>query len=174
MCNEEPSDGAGSDSRRQLLQQQLGIAWSFAEDVVLPEIDHDRCLWEPSGHVVTVRNGSDGWEADWPDEDHRPLPEVTIGWLLWHIEWWWGNAARAVQEEDLLPPAEHRWSGSTTGVLNCKNAWDQVLETADLDRQISGLMPKPQPLAFVAAWVNFELIKNLSEINQLLVRYGNA
>lgn len=174
MSNNDLSDTAESDPRRKLLQQQLGIVWSLAEDVVLPGIDHDRCLWEPSGHVVTVRNGSDGWIADWPDEEHPPLPEVTIGWLLWHVEWWWSNAARAVRGEELLLPAEHRWSGSTKGVLDCKKRWDHVLGTGDLERQVTGLMPKPQSLAFVAAWVNFELTKNLSEINQLLIRYGNA
>lgn len=174
MSNDGPSAPTESDQRRKLLQRQLGIAWSFAEDVVLPGIDHDRCLWQPSGHVVTVHSGSDGWVADWPDEEHPPLPEVTIGWLLWHVEWWWTNASRAVRGEELLPPAEHRWSGSTSGVLDCKNGWDQVLGASDLDRQVTRLMPEPESLAFVAAWVNFELTKNLSEINQLLVRYDNA
>ena len=51
MCN-DVADGAESDPRRRLLQEQLGITWSFAEDVVLPEIDHERCVWEPSDHVV--------------------------------------------------------------------------------------------------------------------------
>lgn len=174
MSDDVLPDATESDPRRKLLQQQLGIAWSFAEDVVFAAIDHDRCLWEPSSHVVTVRKGSGGWMADWPDEEHAPLPEVTIGWLLWHVEWWWNNAARAVRAEQMLRPAEHRWSGSTAGTLDCKDVWDPLLAAADLDRQVTGLMPKPQSLAFVAAWVNFELTKNLSEMNQLLVRYANA
>ena len=98
---------------------------------------------------------------------------MTIGWLLWHVEWWWTNAVRAVEGEKLAQPGEHRWSGSTAGVLECKNRWDGVLRASDLDRWVTRLMPTPQSLAFVAAWVNFELVKNLSEINQLLVHYGN-
>lgn len=42
---------------------------------------------------------------------------------------------------------------------------DEVLATVDLDRHIDGLMPTPQSAAFVAAWVNFELTKNLSEMH---------
>jgi hypothetical protein len=34
---------------------------------------------------------------DWPDEEHPPLPDATIGWLLRHIEFWWNNAADAAE-----------------------------------------------------------------------------
>ena len=162
-----------ADPQRQLLQWQLGLAWRFGNEVVFPQIDHERCLWEPSGNVATVRHGTDGWVADWPDEEHPPLPEVTIGWLLWHIEWWWSNTARAVRSEDLVPAREHHWSGSIEGTLDCKAVWDEVLASTALDRQITGLMPKPEPLGIVAAWVNFELTKNLSEMNQRLMGYAN-
>lgn len=152
----------------------MGIAWNFGEEVVLPPIDHERCLWEPSGHVVTVRQRCGEWVADWPDEEHPPQPEVTIGWLLWHVEWWWSNAARAVRGEQLVAPHEHHWSGSTAGILDAKAGWDQILASVDLDGQVNGLMWKPQSVAFMAAWVNFELTKNLSEMNQLLIRYANV
>lgn len=168
------SDQKTFDLRLPLLQQQLGIAWGFAEDVVLPEVDQDRCLWEPSEHVVSVRRVDGVWAADWPDEDRRPLPDVTIGWLLWHVEWWWGNAVRAARGEQTSAPADHYWSGSTAGIRDAKSDWDEVLATGDLDRQIVGVMSVPKTLAFVAAWVNFELTKNLSEMNQLLTRYGNT
>jgi hypothetical protein len=157
-----------------LLQRQLELAWSFADQVVLPQVDHERSLWEPSRNVVSVRNLDDRWVADWPDETQRPLPELTIGWLLWHVEWWWGNARRASRGKQPLPPHEHQWSGSIAGMFQAKARWDDVLATADLDRPVVGLMPTPQPFDFVAAWVNFELTKNLSEMHLLLVRYANA
>jgi hypothetical protein len=34
-------------------------------------------------------------------------------------------------------------------------------------------MPNPCPLWFVADWVNFELTKNLAEINQLKIQHSN-
>lgn len=174
VVNNLASDQRKLDLRLPLLQQQLAIVWGFAEEVVLPEVDQERCLWEPSGHVVSVRRVDGIWAADWPDEERRPLPEVTIGWLLWHVEWWWGNVVRAARGEQTSAPSDHHWSGSTVGIRNAKLEWDKILAAGDLDRQIVGVMPMPKTLAFVAAWVNFELTKNLSEIHQLLVRYGNA
>lgn len=65
-------------------------------------------------------------------------------------------------------------SGSADGVVEVKHRWDEVLATVDLDREVVGLMPTPQPFNFVGAWVNFELTKNLSEIHMLIVRHSNA
>lgn len=137
---------------------------------MLPQADLDRCLWRPSANVATVRNVAARWYADEVDEATTPLPEATIGWLMWHIEWWWTNTGRAVAGEPLVMPADQPWSGSTDGLVAAKRAWDNTLATADLEGAVTGLMPTPQPFAFVAAWVNFELTK----INQLLIRQANA
>lgn len=131
-------------------------------------------LWKPSENVVTVHKLNGQWKADWPDEDTSPLPEATIGWLLWHIEFWWTNAARALQGTKTLPPTDHSWSGSTAGVTAAKTTWDAVLAEVDLDTTIENLMPKPRPAAFIAAWVNFELTKNVAEIHQQLNRIANS
>jgi hypothetical protein len=34
-------------------------------------------------------------------------------------------------------------------------------------------MPNPEPFRVVAVWVNFELAKNLAEIDQLRIQHGN-
>lgn len=160
-----------TDPRRTLLQDQLDISWGFAQEHVLPRLDDDDVLlWEPSAHVCTVRRVDGRWRADWPDETREPLPEPTVGWLLWHIEWWWEQTLRSVDGLAPVPPEEHAWSGGTAGVLAAKQGWDRVLAEAHLDRTVRGLMPQPRPLAGVAAWVTVELTKNLAEIHQLLVR----
>lgn len=148
--------------------------WRFAEEFVLPEIDEELALWEGSSNVCTVRQQADGWVADWPDEDAQPIPEVTIAWLLWHIEWWWTDTLSRVTGQPPLAPDTHRWSGGTAGIHAVKQRWDQVLATADLDAPIEWLMPEPQPLWFVASWVNVELTKNLAEINRVKVSRANA
>lgn len=160
-------------SVRETLIDQLDLVWGFATRYVVDGIDGDLALWEPSGNVVTVRREEDGWVADWPDEEHPPLPDATIGWLLWHIEWWWGNAAAAADGRQPRPPDQARWSGSTDGLRAAHARWRSVLTTGDLETLVTGLMPEPRPLWFVASWVNFELTKNLAEINQLKLRYAN-
>ncbi|MFK5691394.1 DinB family protein [Ornithinimicrobium sp. LYQ92] len=159
--------------RRLLLQRQLSIMWSFAEEFVLGEIDEELALWEPSTNVCTVHRRQDGWVADWPDEDNPPLPEVTIAWLLWHIEWWWSDTISRVTDGTPIAPEDHRWSGGTAGIATAKQQWDTLLAATDLDDPVDWLMPDPQPLWFVASWVNVELTKNLTEINQVKMRRAN-
>ncbi|MFX0537884.1 DinB family protein [Ornithinimicrobium sp. Y1847] len=162
--------------RRVLLQNQLDIMWRFAEQFVLDDVTDELALWEPSMNVCTVRQADGRWMADWPDEDNPPLPDVTIGWLLWHIEWWWTDTISRVEGDGPISPEEHVWSGGTAGVAAAKRRWDQVLAAPDLDldRAVSWLLPEPQPLWRVAAWVNVEFTKNLAEINQLIGRHANS
>ena len=82
---------------RDVLLRQLELVWSFAVQFVLDGVQEELALWEPSTNVVTVHNAGGEWIADWPDEEHPPLPDATIAWLLWHIEFWWTNAADAAE-----------------------------------------------------------------------------
>lgn len=161
------------DPRRVLLQRQLNIMWQFAEDFVVDQVDLGLALWETSANVCTVRHDADGWVADWPDEDHPPLPDATIAWLLWHIEWWWNDTIARITGRPGMSPSDHSWSGGTAGIVAAKQAWDRILAEADLDAVVDWHMPEPQPVWFIASWVNVELTKNLAEINQLLTTYRN-
>lgn len=158
---------------RDVLLRQLELVWGFATQFVLDKVDEDLAQWEPSANVVAVHNTADGWVADWPEEEHPPLPDATIGWLLWHIEMWWTNAADAAEGLPTRAPDQVRWSGSTTGMTAAHDRWLRILSSHDLDAPVTGLMPNPRPLSFVAAWVNFELTKNLAEINQLRIQHSN-
>jgi len=95
------------------------------------------------------------------------LPDATLAWLLWHIEWWWNDISARVARQPGLSPSDHSWSGSTAGIVAAKHDWDRVLSEADLDVLVQWRMPQPQPVWFIASWVNVELTKNLAEISQL-------
>jgi hypothetical protein len=161
------------DARRVLLQRQLDIMWRFATDFIIDQIDLELALWEPSTHVCTVHQTGDGWSADWLDEDKGPLPDATIAWLLWHIEWWWNDTVALVSCQPGIEPSDHRWSGGTDGIVLAKKVWDEVLAEADLDGLVAWHLPEPQPIWFIAAWVNTEVTKNLAEINQLKAHRAN-
>ena len=155
------------DARRVLLRRQLDIMWRFATDFIIDQIDLELALWEPSTHVCTVHQTGDGWSADWPDEDKGPLPDATIAWLLWHIEWWWTDTIAMVNGQPGVSPSAYRWSGGAGGLVAAKQAWDQIVSDADLDALVAWHMAEPQSVWFIASWVNVELTKNLAEINQL-------
>ena len=162
-----------ASSPAQVLTEQLSLIWTFADEHVLSQVDLEVATWEPTANSVGVHRRQGCWVADWPDESTSPLPEPTVGWLLWHIEWWWGNAIRACQGGTLIGPEAHLWSGSVEGVRSAKAAWDEVLRATPADAVVTGLMPEDSPLWFVAGWVNFELTKNVAEIGQLLLRHAN-
>jgi len=147
--------------------------WRFATDFVIDQVDLELALWEPSTNVCTARQGADGWSSDWLDEDKGPLPDATIAWLLWHIEWWWNDTVALVSGQPGIEPSDHRWSGDTDGIVVAKKVWDEVLAEADLDGLVAWHLPEPQPIWFIAAWVNTELTKNLAEINQLKALRAN-
>lgn len=152
---------------RAALERQLAIEWRFASDYILGQSVEELALWKPTANSVTVHSTDSGWVADWPDEEADEVAPATIGWLLWHIEWWWANTLATVNGGTQIAPAEFRWSGGADRIADLKRQWDEVLATRNLGELVRWVMPEPQPLGAIAGWVNFELAKNLSEINQL-------
>lgn len=156
------------------LMKQLELISLFTDQHVFPRIDDAAAYWEPSPDCITVRQVDGRLVADWPDESAEVLPETTVAWLLWHIEWWWSNTLVVCHGGSPVAPADHDWSGSVNRIQALRDEWAGLLETTDPETVVVGLMPDPTPLWEVAGWVNFELTKNVSEIGQMLTRRANA
>jgi hypothetical protein len=153
-----------------VLRWQLGLAWSLAE-LRFDGLTDEACLWEPAPGGWTVREGADGrWRADWAEPEPEPPPTTSIGWLTWHLTWWWGDlVAHAIG--DRVPDREDvDWPGTAAAVVarlrELHDRWAEVLDT-DLDRPVAYPWPEPRPLVNAAAWANQELMKNVAEIGQL-------
>lgn len=77
--------------RDGVLRWQLGLAWSLAE-LRLDGLTDAACRWEPAPGAWTPRPGADGrWRPDWVEPEPDPPPTTSIGWLTWHLAWWWGD-----------------------------------------------------------------------------------
>lgn len=161
---------------RALLQWQLRLSWSLAE-LRLAGLTDDACHWEPAAGAWTVRRGPDGrWRADWAEPEPEPPPTTSIGWLTWHLTWWWtelvahATGAPAPAREDV------DWPGTAAATVRrlqqLHRDWAAVLDTAELDRPVGFPWTEPRPLAVAAAWANQELMKNVAEIGQLRDLYG--
>lgn len=162
-----------------IAQWQFRVAWSLADQVQLPRLTDQMCWWLPAAASWTVRKGTDnGWHADWSEpEPVNPAPP-TIGWLTWHLLWWWGDALAVV---DGCPQAERssvRWPGSAASAVGqlrgLSSRWTATvaaLSAADLNRPISFPWNEPRPLIFTVFWVNLELMKNVAEIGELANLY---
>lgn len=153
------------------LRWQFQLTWRLAE-VHLPALTDEACLWEPAPGSWTVRKSTDGkWRPDWVIPEPEPPPPVTIGWLTWHLLWWWSGLQSAMRHE--LPPAQHQifWSGSAAAVvlelLTLSAAWDRMLTEMDasvLEKPLAYPWQEARPLRIALAWANSELMKNIAEI----------
>ena len=171
-----PVSGEGLSGIRELVLGQFEVSWALFE-YHLQRLTPDDLLWEPAALCWTVRPDPAGtWQADWSDDALDPIPVPTIGWLSWHVGWWWTTAIAHAQ--GVVPPerAAVRWPGDLAGTLHwmrvLRDEWTHVLEDAD-DSWLAKPIAFPWPpesgrsVADLFAWVNVELTKNAAEIGQL-------
>jgi hypothetical protein len=149
---------------RDLLRWQFDLTWALFE-YHLERLSPDDYLWEPAGNVWTIRDGV----PDWADTEPDPVPVPTVAWVSWHLGWWWsvavdhahGRAARA--REDIVwpgPDATEAW------LRGLRAEWVAVLDTLDLSAPSTFPWPD-KTVGHTVAWVNAELMKNVTEIGQL-------
>jgi DinB superfamily len=152
---------------------QFDLVWSLA-DLHLSALDEDDVLWQPAALCWTVRPDSSGvWRPDWADAEPDPVPVPTIGWLTWHIDWWWSTTIDHLTAATPRDRTDITWPGSGAAaesrLRELASRWREILMTADLER------PSAFPwgtdggrtIAHTALWVNVELTKNIAEIGQL-------
>jgi hypothetical protein len=129
-------------------------------------------LWEPAPLCWTLRPGVDGaWTPDWADTEPDPVPVPTIGWVTWHLGWWWSVALDHAHGRPPRDRADVVWPGDGTvaWLRDLRAQWLEVLPELDLGT----VAPFPwdrdpdHSVAHMVAWVNAELMKNVAEIGQL-------
>jgi hypothetical protein len=168
----EPSDALS------VVRWQFRLAWTLAADVHLPRLTDELCLWQAHPSSWTVHKRSDGpWVADWADEDPPDPAPPSVGWLTWHVIWWWSQTLAAVRGESLADRESVPWPGTAartvTRLHDLAGQWTDELATADLDRAVAYPWPEERPLIYTLAWVNSELMKNVAEIGEVLNAASN-
>jgi hypothetical protein len=169
-------------ARIDLVIRQLDIAWSLLE-YHLKDLDDPVCLWEPAPTCWTVRPNDQGrWVADWEVPEPDPVPAVSIGWLTWHIGYWWTTTLGHCFGSGAPPREEITWPGTAAAAADwlrgLHGEWREnllPLTDADLDSaQRSAGLPwgQEQPLVDIVAWVNVELTKNVAEIGMVRHLHG--
>ncbi|GAA2107748.1 DinB family protein [Actinomadura alba] len=169
-------------ARVDLLIRQLDIAWSLFEYHV-KDLDDRVCLWEPASHCWTVRpDGQGRWIADWEVPEPDPVPAVTIGWVTWHIGFWWTTTLGHCFGSGAPEREAITWPGGAAATVDwlggLRDGWRAgLLELTDADLDSAGRtagLPwgQDQTLADIAGWVSVELTKNVAEIGLLRNLHG--
>ncbi|MFC5744601.1 DinB family protein [Actinomadura rugatobispora] len=169
-------------ARVDLLLKQVDIAWALFE-YHLEGIDDDLCLWEPAPHCWTVRQDERGrWVADWQVPEPDPVPALTIGWLTWHIGFWWTTTLGHCFGTGAPEREEITWPGTAAGAADwlrdLKADWQKQLAgltDADLDStERTATLPwgEGMTLGDIAGWVTVELTKNVAEIGLVRNLHG--
>ncbi|GLY67526.1 DinB family protein [Amycolatopsis taiwanensis] len=165
-----------SVSRRELLRWQFDLTWSLFE-VHLDQLEPGDFLWEPANCCWTMRRGDDGaWVPDWADTEPAPIPVPTIGWVTWHIGWWWSVTIDHARGRTPRDRTEVEWPGAGQQTIDWLRGlaadWLAVLDRLT-DAELDATAPFPwqndpeMTVAHMAGWVNAELMKNVTEIGQL-------
>jgi hypothetical protein len=160
---------------------QFDLAWALA-DLHLSALVDDDFLWQPAPLCWTVRPDAAGvWRPDWADTEPDPVPVPTIGWLTWHISWWWSVTIDHVTGTAPRDRVDVTWPGdglaAEVHLRDLATQWRELLARADLARQSAfpWAADAGRTVAHTALWVNVELTKNISEIGQLrLLRAAQA
>ncbi|MER7168350.1 DinB family protein [Micromonospora sp. NPDC000207] len=173
-----------SASRLDLLRWQFDLTWSLFE-YHLERLEPTDFLWEPAPHCWTMRQDADGgWVSDWADVEPDPIPVPTIGWITWHIGWWWTVTVDHAQGRTPRERTEVGWPGggeqTVAWLRDLRTAWLSVLDQLG-DADLDATAPFPwqndpaHTVAHMIAWVNAELMKNATEIGQLrLLRHARG
>ena len=165
---------------RDVLRRQFDIAWALLS-YHLESLDTAECLWRPAERGLHVHQGPDGsWRADWPEEESYALGPPSIGWLTWHIDFWWSMTLDHHAGDGRLTREDVRWPGGAREVRAIlaarRAAWLELLEPqAGSGRQVPPEARWPfreRPFEDVVAWLNLELMKNAAEIGSTRFLYA--
>src|SRR5438045_6334311 len=149
----------------EVLRWQFQLTWRLA-DLHLPVLTDEMCLWEPVPQCWSVHRSGDGaWHADWAEKEPDPLPAMSIGWISWHLTWWWSGLIAAVKGEKPLPHDQVAWPGSSQAAVQhlrkLSTEWSQALSNfgeSDLEHPLAYPWPEPRPLKFALAWATSALM----------------
>ena len=155
------------------VRRQFDVAWALTE-LHLAALVEDDFLWEPADLCWTVRRDTSGsWRADFAEVEPDPVPVPTIGWLTWHVDFWWSAAIAAREGQPVPDPASITWPGNGAAAVarirELAQHWRNTLSQSDFTA--AAAFPwgadAGRTVADTVLWVTVELTKNAAEIGQL-------
>lgn len=154
------------------LLRQFETAWALTS-YHLDGLTTEACLWRPASAGLHVWQNADGsWRADWPEHERYDLGPASIGWLTWHLGYWWSTVLDRSFGPGTLQRDDVKWPGDADGVRawigELQAQWRTMLQRlGDDDLRSSEHTRWPfagQPFADIVGWASVELTKSAAEI----------
>jgi hypothetical protein len=162
------------------LTRQFDTVWKLAR-FHLDDLSDAECLWRPASKGPHVHQAADGtWQADWPEHEGYEVGPPSIGWLTWHIGFWWSMVLDHSFGDGTLTREKVTWPGNAEAVRawlgERQRQWRQAvaqLSEAELRGSQRTRWPmRERPFGDVVAWVNVELAKNAAEVGYARFLYA--
>ena len=169
-----------ADELRGCLTRQLDIAWMLTE-YHFQGLTTEECLWRPAkGGLHVHPTGGGRWRADWPDREGYDLGPPSIGWLTWHMAFWWSMVLDHSFGDATLTREDVYWPGSADAVKDVIGSlharWRERIAALDDEALRSPARTKwpfqDRPFGDVIAWATVELTKNASELGYARFLYA--
>jgi hypothetical protein len=157
---------------RDVLLRQLDLSWRLARHH-LDGLSTEECLWAPASAGLRLVAAADGrWTAEMPVHERYDLGPASIGWLTWHMGYWWSMVLDRTFGAGTLTAAQVVWPGSGSAaaawITAQHDAWRRALAGATEAEMRSHERTRwpfaDRSFADLAAWVNVELVKSAAEI----------
>jgi hypothetical protein len=168
-----------SHEAAEYLIRQLDLAWKLAS-YHLDTLTTEECLWRPASVGLHVHHEGGVWRADWPEREDYDIGPASIGWITWHLGFWWSMALNHSTGNGSLTREQVMWPGSADGVRTwlrgLHGQWSELLaQLSDEDLRSTQRAHWPmqgRPFGDVVAWANVELSKNAAEIGYARFLYA--
>jgi hypothetical protein len=161
-----------SDPVKATLLTQLETAWALT-CYHLEGLTTEECLRRPGRVGLHVERDADGrWRAQWPEHEGYHLGPASIGWITWHLGFWWSMVLDHSFGDATLTREAVTWPGDADEVrahlARLHSEWRAAIERLDdTDLRSPERTRWPlqgKPFGDIVAWVNLELMKNAAEL----------
>ncbi|HEY6644360.1 DinB family protein [Povalibacter sp.] len=161
------------------LMRQFDLAWKLTS-YHLKTLTTDECLWRPAAVGLHVHPDGNSWRADWPEREDYDIGPASIGWITWHLGFWWSMVLNHSNGDGSLTREAVIWPGTADGVRQwlggLHDDWQELLtQLTDEDLRATQRTRWPmrdRPFGDVVAWANIELSKNAAEIGYARFLYA--
>ncbi len=163
------------------LLNQFEISWQLLT-CHLDGLTVEECLWEPTEKGIFLKKSDKNkWKGDFPATEGYEMGPPNIGWLTWHIDYWWSMTINHSFGDCKLDKDAIEWQPSVNHILDTfnkhKDKWlEQLSGLSDQDinsKTFSKWPVQDCPFSDIISWLNVELMKNAAEIGYVRFLYAS-